>query len=624
MNFALFKKQNGKNALSKKPKQTGSKSVFRILFILFLIWFAVYPLIKLPSDINTQEVPISALLADIKSDKVAKIEVEGDTVKAQLKEGKTIKSKKETGSDFLKTLSDNQIDPTKIQNGLEFKVGFDWVGLLINFAPILITIVFFYMIFRQSKMASGDIFNFGKTRAKLFNKDPKAKNGVSFKDVAGGEEVKKELTEIVDFLKNPEKYRKLGARIPKGVLLIGPAGVGKTLMARALAGEAGTSFYSVAGSEFMEMLVGVGSARVRDLFSMAKSTQPSVIFIDEIDAIGRQRGMGLGGGHDEREQTLNQILVEMDGFDPRTTVVVLAATNRPDMLDPALVRPGRFDRKIFLTLPDVAEREEIFKIHMQGKPFSEDVSISDLAKSTVGFSGADIENMLNEGAILAARKNKEKIEKIDLREAATKVKLGPERKRIQSEEEKKMTAYHEAGHALVASKLSNMDPVERVSIVARTMTLGHTEITQKIERSNETKSRLLDFITMTLGGRATEEIIFKEETVGASNDIERATEIAKRMVTEFGMSVLGPINFESVDDKIWIAKQLGKPTGYSQKMAEKIDTETLKIISSCYTRAKEIITKHKKTLDIVVEELLKKETLEREEFEALLKEKHSS
>jgi cell division protease FtsH len=600
-------------------KSSNGNSVFRILFILFILWVSLYPFIKLPIENNIEEKPISEMLNLIKSGEAIKIVVEGDKVIATLKSGKQTLSKKETGSDFLKTLSDNEIDPTKIANGLEFKVGFDWIGLLLNIAPIALTIFFFWMIFRQSKMASGDLFNFGKTRAKLFDRDPKATNGISFKDVAGGEDVKKELTEIVDFLKNPEKYRKLGARIPKGVLLIGPAGVGKTLMARALAGEAGTPFYSVAGSEFMEMLVGVGSARVRDLFYKAKLTQPSVIFIDEIDAIGRQRGMGLGGGHDEREQTLNQILVEMDGFDPRTTVVVLAATNRPDMLDPALVRPGRFDRKIYLTLPDVSEREEIFKIHMKGKPFSEDVVALDLAKMTVGFSGADIENMLNEAAILAARKNKEKIEKSDLREATTKVKLGPERKRLQNDEEKNMTAYHEAGHAVVASSLPKMDPVERVSIVSRTMTLGHTEISQKIERTNETKSCLLDFITMTLGGRAAEEAVFEEETIGASNDIERATEIAKRMVTEFGMSSLGPINFESSEDRIWIAKQLGKPTGYSELSAEKIDEEVSKIIKGCHKKAKEIIVKNRPVLDKVVAELLKKETLEREEFEALLK-----
>ncbi|PIS22806.1 cell division protein FtsH [candidate division WWE3 bacterium CG08_land_8_20_14_0_20_40_13] len=600
----------------KKP-QNGI-NVFKILFILFILWLSLYPLIKPPSQNNVEQRPISDSLNQIKNGEAVKVVVEGDKVQATLKDGKIIESKKEAGSDFIKTLNDNGIDPTKIANGVEFKVRFDWTNFIANVAPIAISILFFYMIFRQSRVAAGDIFNLGKTRAKLFSKDPKATNGITFKDVAGGDEVKKELTEIVDFLKNPEKYRKLGARIPKGVLLIGPAGVGKTLMARALAGEAETSFYSVAGSEFMEMLVGVGSARVRDLFGMAKTTQPSVIFIDEIDAIGRQRGMGLGGGHDEREQTLNQILVEMDGFDPRTTVVVLAATNRPDMLDPALVRPGRFDRKIYLTLPDVAERAEIFKIHMRGKPFAKDVVAEDIAKQTVGFSGADIENMLNEAAILAARYNKEKIEKTDLRDASTKVKLGPERRRLQNDEEKKMTAYHEAGHAMVASQLSGMDPVERVSIVARTMTLGHTEISQKIERGNETKTRLLDFITMALGGRAAEEIVFKEETIGAANDIERATEIAKRMVTEFGMSPLGPINFESSDDRIWLARQLGKPTGYSDAVAEKIDEEVSKIITQSLKKAKEIIVKKRSTLDKVVEELLKKETLEREEFEALL------
>lgn len=592
-----------------------------MLTLLFL-WMFVFPLfnLALPGEniVDAEKRPISDTLAQIKNGDVVKIIVEGDKVQSQLKDGNWLESKKEAGSDFIKTLNDNDIDPTKVANGIEFKVGFDWINFLANIAPIALSVLFFYFFFKQTRMAAGDMLGFGKTRAKLFKKDPKVTNGITFKDVAGGEEVKKELTEIVDFLKHPEKYRKLGARIPKGVLLIGPSGVGKTLMARALAGEAGAPFYSVAGSEFMEMLVGVGSARVRDLFGMAKVTQPSVIFIDEIDAIGRQRGMGIGGGHDEREQTLNQILVEMDGFDPRTTVVVLAATNRPDMLDPALVRPGRFDRKIYLSLPDVTEREEIFKIHMQGKPFASDVSAKDLAKQTVGLSGADIENMLNEAAILAARNNKTAIEKTDLREAGTKVKLGPERKRLQNDDEKNITAYHEAGHAVVASSLPNMDPVERVSIVARTMTLGHTEISQKFERSNETKTRLLEFITMALGGRASEELVFKDQTIGAGNDIEKATEIAKRMVTEFGMSALGPINFESSEGGIWLAKQMGKPTGYSQAWATKIDQEVQNIIEDCYKRARDIVTKKRALLDAVVVELLKKETLEREEYKKIL------
>jgi len=599
-----------------KPSKKGRFNVFQTIIILVILWSAL--LMTTPQKPQGEEKPLSEIILLIKQEKVEEIGVERDNITVMLKDGSTAASKKEEGSDFLSTLTDNGVDPTIIPGGVGFKVGVDYLNILVNFAPVLITVLFFYFLLKQTKGATGDIFSFGKSRAKMFRRDPKESNNVSFKDIAGSEEVKSELTEILDFLKNPQKYRKLGARIPKGVLLVGPAGVGKTLMARALAGEAEVPFYSVAGSEFMEMLVGVGSSRVRDLFSMAKATQPSVIFIDEVDAIGRQRGMGIGGGHDEREQTLNQILVEMDGFDPRTTIVVLAATNRPDMLDPALVRPGRFDRKIYLNLPDLEEREQIFKIHTKEKPIAKDVDPKNVAKMTVGFSGADIENMLNEAAILAARKDKKEIEKTDIREASTKVKLGPERKKLQDEEEKKITAYHEAGHAIVAAKLPNMDPVERISIVSRAMTLGHTEILASREKYNETKTRLLEFITMTLGGRAAEEIVFNEKTIGAANDIERATEIAKRMVCEFGMSSLGPIHYVSSEDSIWLARQIGKPTGYSENMAYKIDLEVIKIINDSYKKARDILIKNRKNLDKVVDELIKKETLEREEFEKII------
>jgi len=448
-----------------------------------------------------------------------------------------------------------------------------------------------------------------------------SKNGkekISFKDVAGAEEVKKELTEVMDFLKNPDKYKKIGARIPKGVLLIGPSGVGKTLLARAIAGEANVPFFSAAGSEFMEMLVGVGSARMRDLFSTAKSAQPAVIFIDEIDAIGRQRGMAFSAGHDEREQTLNQLLVEMDGFDQRVNVIVLAATNRPDLLDPALIRPGRFDRRVTLELPDVNEREEIFKIHMRGKPFSEDLNIKRIAQQTVGFSGADIENMLNEGAIFAARNERDKITMRDLMDAATKVKLGPERKRLQSEEEKTLTAYHEAGHALAASKLPSADPVQRVSIISRSYTLGFTDISPQRDRYNETKTRLLGFITISLAGRAAEELVYKEETVGAANDIEKATQIAKKMVCEFGMSSLGPILYGGGEEKRWLAFQLGEKVSYSEEMAKKIDNEVKKIVDGCFKEAKDILQKNRKVLDNLAKELVIKETLEKEDIDKIL------
>jgi len=559
--------------------------------------------------------PISEVLEKIDNDEVSRITVEGDTVTAELKDGEAIYSLKETSSFFYEILEQNNVDPSKVTEGIEVVEGFPWGDFLLNIAPIALTAVLFLFIFRQARGGAGDIFSFGRSRAKLFHK---GKSPVKFTDVAGLKEAKQELTEIVDFLKNPKKYRALGARIPRGVLLVGPAGVGKTLLARAVAGEANVPFFSVAGSEFMEMLVGVGSSRVRDLFAMAKASQPALIFIDEIDAIGRQRGMGIGGGHDEREQTLNQILVEMDGFDPRTQVIVISATNRPDMLDPALIRPGRFDRRVALDLPDIAEREAIIKIHMKGKPFAKDVKTGRLARRTVGYSGADIENTLNESAILAARANRKSINASDLEEAATKVKLGPERRKLQSDEEKKMVAYHEAGHALVAANLPNMDPVHRISIVARGLSLGHTMFPPTIDRYNETKTRLLEMIATSLGGRAAEEIVFNEETVGAASDIERATQVARAMVTEFGMSDLGPISYRGRENRYFLARQLGDTSQHGEETATKIDEEINKIVEKSYKKAKEIVKEHRTKLNKVAEELIKQETIEGDEFEQII------
>jgi len=589
------------------------------IFIYLLIFIAIWGVLSLLSSYsdfyNSQFEPISKVVEDISAGQVKKVEIRGNEVTAHYQDGKEVKAVK-GNQDFTQLLSDNKIPLDKIPEGVTNINQLPILDLLGTLAPIILTALFFFFIFRQARGAAGDIFNFGKSRARIFLKTPKDK--ITFDDVAGASDVKKEVTEVVDFLKNPNKYRRLGARIPKGVLLIGPSGVGKTLLARAIAGEADVPFFSVAGSEFIEMLVGVGASRARDMFSMAKSAQPSVIFIDEIDAIGRQRGMGFTGGHDEREQTLNQILVEMDGFDQRTNVIVLAATNRPDLLDPALVRPGRFDRRVTLDLPDINEREEIFKIHMRGKPFSKDVDIKRLSEQTVGFSGADIENLINEGAIFAARRNENEISMKDLVDAATKVKLGPERRRMQDEEEKKITAYHEAGHALVAYKLPNTDPVQRVSIISRSMALGFTDVSPQRDRYNETKTRLLEFITMALSGRAAEKLIFNEETVGAASDIEKATQLARRMVTEFGMSSLGPIQF-ATDEKKWLAIQLGENSTYSEEMAKRIDSEVRKIINSCFKNAQKILKDNKNSLEKLAQELIKKETLERDEFEALLK-----
>ena len=559
-----------------------------------------------------EQVGVNELVQLIKEEKVQDVVVAGDKLEVQLKDGTKLLAEKESSISFDQILFNNEVDRSKIAGSvtIEHRVTFEQIltPLLMFGFPLIIL----FFIFKQMRGANSD---FGKSRARLFKKGD---TQITFEDVAGNEEAKTEMMEIVDFLKNSEKYRKLGARIPKGILLVGPSGVGKTLLAKAIAGEANVPFYSVAGSEFMEMLVGVGSSRVRDLFDVARTNQPSLIFIDEIDAIGRQRGMGIGGGHDEREQTLNQILIEMDGFDTRTDVIVLAATNRPDMLDPALIRPGRFDRRITVMLPDLKDREAIIKIHMREKPVAEDVKIEQIARKTVGFSGADIENMMNEAAILAARAGKTKIDQSDIEEAALKVTIGSERKTLQTEEERKMTAYHEAGHALVSAFVKDMDPVNRVSIIARGASLGHTSFPPERDRYNETKTRLASIISTMLGGRAAEEIVFGELTVGASDDIGKATGIARKMVAEWGMSSLGPVSYDLGGGQFWLARGIEEGSKVSEEMAAKIDAEVEKLIHNAYTHAKEIIETHREKLDMVAVKLLEKETIDGEEFRSLM------
>jgi len=602
------------NRAKKTPQ-----SLFSNVFFYMFLFIGMYMLFGFFSEasLGKEKKPISDVVNLIKDDKVQSIVVSGDSIEALLKDGTQVISTKESAISLDQILFNSNVDRTKIPDGVtvEHRVSLDQILTTIFTFGLPILLIFF--IFRQMKSASGDIFSFAKSRAKLFNKNM---SKITFDDVAGNAEAKVEMKEIVDFLKNPEKYRKLGARIPKGVLLVGPSGVGKTLLAKAIAGEAGVPFFSVAGSEFMEMLVGVGSARARDLFAMAKANQPSLIFIDEVDAIGRQRGMGIGGGHDEREQTLNQILIEMDGFDPRTNVIVLAATNRPDMLDPALVRAGRFDRRITIPLPDLKDREAILKIHMRGKPVDVDINLEKIAKKTVGFSGADIENMLNEAAILAARAAHTQITAPDIEEAALKVTMGSERKTLQSDQERNVTAYHEAGHALVAKHVPDMDPVYRVSIVARGGSLGHTSFPPERDRYNETRTRLLSLMSTMLGGRAAEEVVFNELTIGASDDIERCTDLARKMVTQFGMSSLGPISYEGKDGNVWIARQMGEGSHYSEEMAAKIDNEVKRLVDECYVKAKNILVEHRTTLDKVAAALLQTETIDGEEFAHLVSE----
>ncbi len=610
---ANAKKNHKKQRIVKVKIKASWKNVLIYAFLFLFAMFLFMGFNNQQSSEDTKIVPLSQVVADVKAGKVSEIEVLEN--KLVIKEGKeTLQSNKETGANVYQIFKDAgvQLDKTKVV--IKDQSGFNnWLNIASSVLPILLMVAFFYFIFRQARGAQESIFSFGKSSAKLFSKDtPK----IGFADVAGVDEAKQELTEIVDFLKNPGKYKAMGARTPKGVLMIGPSGTGKTLLARATAGEANVPFFSMAGSEFMEMLVGVGASRVRDLFNTAKKSQPAIIFIDEVDAIGRQRGAGFMGGHDEREQTLNQILVEMDGFTPNEQLVVMAATNRPDVLDPALVRPGRFDRRVALDMPDVVGREAILAIHARNKPFAPGVDWKKVAKRTVGFSGADLENMLNEAAILAARLAKKAIDMKDLEEAATKVKLGPEKKRLQSEEDRKMTAYHEAGHAIVSWEMPHMDPVHRISIVSRGMSLGHTMM-EPTEHVHETRTRLIEQIAVMLGGRAAENMIFKEMTTGAADDIAKATEVARTMVVEYGMSDLGPINLDPQQKSFYDQKTI------SPVMASKIDEQIKKITDTGYKSAVAILAKLKKELDIIAKELLSKETIDADSFVKLLGPKKS-
>lgn len=604
---------NGKkNASDAKKKVVKFKTKFswkNLLLYFFLTVFALFffsAFASPPQD--SQQVPLSEVIQAVRQNQVSEIVVSNNKLEVTKENGEVITATKEQNADVYTLFSDAGVDLSDTKVTVKDDSGSaNWINITSALLPVLLMIAFFYFIFRQARGTQESIFSFGQSKAKLFNKDnPK----VTFANVAGVDEAKQELTEIVDFLKNPVKYRVMGARTPKGVLMVGPAGTGKTLLARATAGEANVAFFSMAGSEFMEMLVGVGASRVRDLFNTAKKSQPAIIFIDEVDAIGRQRGQGIMGGHDEREQTLNQILVEMDGFTPNENVIVMAATNRPDVLDPALVRPGRFDRRVVLDLPDVEGRKKILAIHAKGKPFEGKVNWDKVARRTVGFSGADLENMLNESAIMAARLNKKAIDMSDIEESATRVKLGPEKKRLQTDMDRKMTAYHEAGHALVGWQMPHIDPIHRISIVSRGMSLGHT-MTEPIDKVHETKQSLLEQIAMMMGGRAAEDLMFDDITTGASNDIEKASQVARAMVTKFGMSDLGPISLNT-------ERSVYEQSEISPEMAAKIDAEVKKISDKAYKDATAILVKLQDKLDMLAEELLKKETIDSEDFERLI------
>ncbi len=570
------------------------------------------------SSLTTQQ-----LAADIKAGKVEQLVMTSGSDEVQVhyfgtQEVRTLRLP--TNVDIFELLQTYGIDPhtVNITTKAASQWG-NWLGTLTFLLPTLFLIGVIIFMMRQAQGTNNQALSFGKSRARVFTSN---RPTVTFDDVAGVDEAKEELREIVEFLKYPEKFAALGARIPRGVLLVGPPGTGKTLLSRAVAGEAGVPFFSISGSEFVEMFVGVGASRVRDLFDQAKRNAPCIVFIDEIDAVGRQRGAGLGGSHDEREQTLNQILVEMDGFDSSTNVIVLAATNRPDVLDPALLRPGRFDRQVVLDRPDLHGRLAILKVHTRGKPLESDVDLEDLARQTPGFSGADLENLVNEAAILAARRNKKTIGRRELYEAIDRVVAGPERKsRRISEREKLMTAYHEAGHALVARMLPHADPVHKVSIVARGMMGGYTRVLPEEDRFFWTKKQFEAQLAVFMAGLVAEELVFQEISTGAANDIERATTLARRMVTEFGMSErLGPLAFGRKEELIFLGREIAEQRNYSDQVAYEIDQEVRRLIDQAYRTAKDILMQHMDKLEKIATLLVEKETLEGHEIEALFDE----
>ncbi len=597
------------------------------ILISLAVFFVVLGLFSLYStDIEKiEKISFSQLVSQINDEQVKKIEVEGEKIKIEMIDGKKESTQKESGSALLESLGNFGIEAEKLQkvdvivkdtSGSQM-----WLTVILPFLlPFMMIAFFIWFLMKQAQKGNSQAMGFGSSRARMLIPTKDGKNRLTFKDVAGAKEAKEELHEIVEFLQNPKKFLKLGAKIPKGALLLGSPGTGKTLMAKAVAGEAGVPFFSISGSEFVEMFVGVGASRVRDLFKQAKKNAPAIVFIDEVDAVGRHRGAGVGGGNDEREQTLNQILVEMDGFDTTTNVIVLAATNRPDVLDPALLRPGRFDRRIVIDKPDIEDREEILKVHAKGKPLEEGVDLRQIAERTAGFSGADLANLMNEAAILAARRNKKKTGIDELREAIEKVILGPERKsHLLSVEEKKITAYHEAGHALTAEILPHGDSVQKVSIISRGQAAGYTLNVPKKDKSLQFKSYYLDQISILLAGYVVEEMIFGEVTTGASNDLERATSIARQLVTRFGMSKLGPMTFGKTEEMVFLGKELHEQRNYSEQTAQDIDLQARKFIHDAYEVTKKTMIENKDKLEEIAKELIVRETLEKEEFDAIMK-----
>lgn len=596
-----------------------------LVYLLIIVTLAALAFNLFQQPRQSKQISISDVAAAIKAGEVAKAAINGSTVTITYKNGttnntSTAQFSRSPNATFESTMESLGVTPEQLQAA---NPAYDnppqWdniIALLGTILPFLLIGGLFFFLMRQAQSGNNQAMSFGKSRARMFSGD---KPTVTFADVAGVEEAKQELAEVVEFLKEPDKFTSLGARIPKGVLLVGPPGTGKTLLARAVAGEANVPFFSISGSEFVEMFVGVGASRVRDLFDTAKRNSPCIVFVDEIDAVGRHRGAGLGGSHDEREQTLNQILVEMDGFDTDTNVIIIASTNRPDILDPALLRPGRFDRRVVLDRPDMVGRKAILEVHTRGKPLADDVNLVALAKSTPGFSGADIENLVNEAAILAARRNKKAISMAELQEAVEKVIAGPERKsRVISEDEKRVIAFHEAGHAIVMRMLPNCDPVYKVSIVSRGMALGITMHLPEDDRYLMRRSKFMDDMAALLGGRAAEQLVFGDITTGASNDLERVTDLSRSMVTRYGMSdQLGPRTFGDREELVFLGREISEQRNYSEQVAQQIDNEVKNLVTQSYDRAMNILVQYRHKLDELAERLIKVETVDAAEFEAI-------
>ena len=588
--------------------------LFYLLIIMVIIW-----MFDLYGEKNSKPADISytSFMQHVQQDEIKQVTIVDNVISGKLKDGKEFSTVAPNDSKLVEKLEAKKVD---IKAELPPQPPW-WMSILSSILPMLIIVGLWFMLMNQGGAGGGKVMNFGKSRARRYDEE---KLKITFKDVAGAEEAKQELEEVVEFLKHPQKYNDLGAKIPKGVLLYGPPGTGKTLLAKAVAGEAGVPFFSISGSDFVEMFVGVGASRVRDLFDQAKKSAPCIVFIDEIDAVGRQRGAGLGGGHDEREQTLNQLLVEMDGFSANEGIIMIAATNRPDILDPALLRPGRFDRQIVVDRPDIKGRTEILKVHVKGKPMGPDVNLDVIAQRTPGFTGADLSNLVNEAALLTARKDKKVINMPEMEEAAERVIMGPERKsRVISDKEKRLTAYHEGGHTIVGMLLEHTDPVHKVTIIPRGRAGGYTLSLPKEDKYYATRSEMLDELKVLLGGRVAEALVLKEISSGASNDLQRATQLARQMICEYGMSEnIGPVTFGHRQDQVFLGRDIARDKDYSEEVAAEIDKEVRSFMEDAYAATEKLLSDNIDKLHVIAKALMEKETLEEEEINQLVKYGH--